>query len=250
MGKNKYKKNFLTNVVFKLDFPIQSDYGLDNIKKFQKLIKKEFPLIEEKRGFAIEYKVDKTEEIETKTEKIKGWFFFDKTKNKIISFESNNIILEFKEYNTFKDYFKILSLVIESLLQIFPSIVSTRIGLRFINNIKLDDSTPFEWDNLLVPELFRSMDFLSDKKNMVRHLTLLELNMGDYMIKFQYGIGNSLYPSPIIRKEFVLDYDCFTHESLGEPEEILKKITKFNKGMAIMFEQCIGDGLRKIMEVI
>jgi hypothetical protein len=38
-----------------------------------------------------------------------------KTKTRIVSFESNNIIVEFKEYTHFKEYFKIINLVINSL---------------------------------------------------------------------------------------------------------------------------------------
>ena len=40
MENKRYKKNFLSNVIFKLDFPTLSDYGFEKIKEFQKPIKK------------------------------------------------------------------------------------------------------------------------------------------------------------------------------------------------------------------
>ena len=94
------------------------------------------------------------------------------------------------------------------------------------------------------------MNFISDKEDMSRHITLIELNKEDYRLRFQYGIANSLYPSKIIRKEFVLDYDCFTFESLESPEEITSKVSEFNKTILDIFEESIEDGLRERMEMV
>ena len=37
MENKRYKKNFLSNVVFKLDFPTLSDYGPENLKRQKRL---------------------------------------------------------------------------------------------------------------------------------------------------------------------------------------------------------------------
>lgn len=249
MENKRYKKNFLSNVVFKLDFPTLSDYGFEKIKEFQKLIKKEFQILEEKKGIMIEHELKGVEPIVSKTTEMLKWMFFNKTKTRIISFENNNIIVEFKEYTHFEEYFKIVDLVTKSIFQLFPSIVSTRLGVRYINQINLEEKLPFKWNNLLNKSLLDSMNFISNKKDMSRYITLVELNKEDYQLRFQYGIANSLYPSPIIKKEFVLDYDCFTFESLEKPEEILGKVKEFNGVISNMFEKSIEDGLRKVMGV-
>ncbi|NMG82917.1 MAG: TIGR04255 family protein [Methanosarcinales archaeon] len=250
MTERRYEKNFLSNVVFKLDFPTLSDYSLEKIKKFQELIKKEFQILKEKKGVRIQHKLKRTDLIETETTEIQKWGFFNKTKSRNVSFENNNIIVEFKEYTHSDEYFKTIDLVIKSLFQIFPSIVSTRLGLRYINQINLKEDNPFKWDNLLNESLLDSMKFIFDKKDMSRYITLIELNKEDYQVKFQYGIANSLYPSPIIKKEFVLDYDCFTYESLAKTEEIMGKVKDFNEVISDMFEESIGNGLRELMGVI
>ena len=250
MENKRYQKNFLSNVVFKLDFPTLSDYGFEKIKEFQKSIKKEFQILEEQKGIMIEHKLKGTEPIEYKTTEMLKWVFFNKTKTRIISFENNNIIVEFKEYTHFEEYFKIVDLVTKSLFQLFPSIVSTRLGVRYINQINLEEKLPFKWDNLLNKSLLDSMNFISNKKDMSRYITSIELNKEDYRLRFQYGIANSLYPNPIIKKEFVLDYDCFTFESLEKPEEILGKVKEFNEVISNMFEKSIEDGLREFMGVI
>jgi len=249
MENRKYEKNFLSNVVFKLDFPTLSDYGHGKAAEFQKLVKKDFQILQEQKGMSIEHKFKGTEQIETKTTETQKWAFFNKTKTRSISFEFDNIIVEFKEYTHFEDFLKIINRVTKSLFELFPSIVSTRLGIRYINQIK-EEKHPFEWDNLLNKSLLGSMNFISDKEDMSRHITLIELTKEDYRLRFQYGIANSLYPSPIIRKEFVLDYDCFTFESLESPEEITRKAKEFNKVISDMFEESIEDGLREIMEMV
>jgi len=250
MDNKKYKNNYLSNVIFNLDFTTLSDYNIEKLKKFQGLIKKEFPIVEEVKGVEIIHKLEKEKLPESQTSEILTWRFFDKTKKRIVSFQPDKMILEFKEYNYFEEYSKMIELVIKSLFTLFPSIVSTRAGLRYINQIKLEGASLFEWNNQLNKLLLASMDFVHDKKDMSRHITMLELNKGDYSLRFQYGIANSLYPSPIMKKEFILDYDCFTFESFGKPEEILDKVKEFNVVIDDMFERSIEDGLRRIMEVI
>ncbi|GAG30680.1 unnamed protein product, partial [marine sediment metagenome] len=224
----------------------------EKIKEFQKLIKKEFQILEDQKGIKIEHKFKGTaiETIETKTTEMPKWMFFNTTKKRIVSFENNNIVVEFKEYTHFEEYFKIVKLVIESLFQQFPSIISTRLGLRYLNKINLEEKSPFKWDTLLNKSLLDPMNFISDKEYMSRYVTLFELNKEDYMLRFQCGIANSLYPSPIIRKEFILDYDCFTHESLEKTDEILGKVKKFEEIISNMFEKSIEDGLRKVMGMV
>lgn len=249
MENKRYKKNFLSNVVFKLDFPTLSDYGPEKTGEFQKRLKKDFQILEEQKGIMFEHKFEGTEQIEAKTTEIQKWLFFNKTKTRIFSFGFDNIIVEFKEYTHFEDFLKIIDMVTKSLFELFPSIVSTRLGVRYINQINLEEKHPFEWDNLLNNSLLESMNFISDKEDISRHITLIELNKEDYRLRFQYGIANSLYPSPIIRKEFILDYDCFTFESLEKTEEISGKLKEFNEVISNMFEKSIEDGLRKIMGV-
>ncbi|MCK5177405.1 MAG: TIGR04255 family protein, partial [Candidatus Aenigmarchaeota archaeon] len=222
-------------------------YDNAKLKKFQKLIKNEFPILEENKGVVFEHKLKKGKGIESKSNESIYWRYTNKTRMRIVGFELDNIYIEFKKYNHSDDFFKITKLVMDSLFDIFPSIISTRLGLRYINQIKLDGKNPYDWNNLINKKLLDSMDFISNKKNMSRYITLIELNEEDYNLKFQYGIANSLYPSSIIKKEFILDYDCSTYESLEKTSEVLDKAKEFNEVITDMFEKSIGAGLRKKM---
>ena len=70
---------------------------------------------------------------------------------------------------------------------------------------------------------------------------------GEYSLRFQYGIPNSLYPGKILRKEFVLDIDGYTNDALNQ-KEVMDKIKVLNERITSLFEKCIGNKLRNIME--
>lgn len=74
------------------------------------------------------------------------------------------------------------------------------------------------------------------------------LNYDDYTMNFNFGLFNSEFPAKISRKEFALDYDCYTE--LFEPEDIDDYLIKFNSEIKNMFERSIKNGLRKHMGVI
>ncbi|MCK4521181.1 MAG: TIGR04255 family protein [Nanoarchaeota archaeon] len=237
----RYNKNFLTKVIFKLDFTEISNYK-NKLKEFQTTIKKEFPILEEVKGVEIENVFG-----EPKASGLVRWAFSNKTKEKIITFDSNNIILEFKKYKNFDEFFKLVELIVNSLFKVFSSIIPTRLGLRYINKIEIDDKDPFNWNGLLNKSLLNSLDFVKVKKNLSRYMNMIEFNKDeDYKLRFQYGIANSLYPSQIMKKEFTLDYDCFTLESL-ENKEVLDKTKQFNEVITETFEESIDEGLRRMM---
>jgi uncharacterized protein (TIGR04255 family) len=59
-------------------------------------------------------------------------------------------------------------------------------------------------------------------------------------------MSNDEFPNPITRKEFILDYDCFSHDV--EYTEVINKLSDFHNNIQEMFENSIEDKLRKQME--
>lgn len=248
---SKYKKNYLTNVIFNLDFPTLNEYNLDKLKEFQKLIKDLYPILEEIKGVSFEHKLEKEGVHDYTTKELVKYMFFNKTKTRLLTFDSNKLIMDFNDYTHFEEYVAALKAALEGLFKTFPSVISTRVGLRYINQITLNNGSPFEWEKLLEPSLLESIKvMISEKKDISRYINLIELTKDDYRLRFQYGIANSVYPSPIIKKEFTLDYDCYSFESLGNVEEVIEKVKLFNEVIKKMFEESIKDDLRAKMEEI
>ncbi|MBA7635071.1 hypothetical protein ES703_42671 [subsurface metagenome] len=83
-----------------------------------------------------------------------------------------------------------------------------------------------------------------NKSKISRAFHNLELNYGDYLIKFNYGMYNADYPAPIKRKIFILDFDAFSMRILNE-NEIRKFLPIFHKQIQSLFEESITDKMRR-----
>ena len=217
-----YKKNFLTNVIFRIDYPQITEYSQELLKKFQEAIKSEFPILQESPGKIIEFSVGEDQKVEFKDKELLKWTFFSKNKKRIASVEHNNMTLEFLEYDCFESLEKTLKTLLESLKNVFGEIISTRVGLRYVNQISLEEEDTFNFKDYIDDSLTKNLEFIEDK-NLSRTISVLEILEGEYSLRFQYGIPNSLYPGKILRKEFVLDIDGYTNDALNQ-KEVMDKI--------------------------
>ena len=77
----------------------------------------------------------------------------------------------------------------------------------------------------------------------------IEIAEDNYSVLFQFGMFNPEYPNPIARKEFILDYDCYTEEEMSITD-IPETIEDLHKAEKELFELSISDELRCIMGVI
>jgi uncharacterized protein (TIGR04255 family) len=246
----KYKKNFLTHVICKIDFPKLEKYNAETLKTFQQLIKEHFPVIQEIRKIVIEQTVSEGESTQRKTED-KVYLFRDKTDKEIIQLEPTSIIIEYLLYKNFEEFYESVKLAIECLFKIYPNIISTRIGLRYVNHIEIPGDTQFlKWDGLINSNLLSSIKFLKVPEKLSQYAGMMELNEDEYTLRFQYGILNSNYPSTLTKKEFDLDYDYSTKNSIEKVSEILSTIREFNTKITVIFENSIEKSLREIMGVI
>jgi len=224
----EYKKNYLTEVVFRIDFPIILDFNSLKLTEFRKTIKSEFPILQDiKSGEII-------------------WILKDKDENKLVTMGDHFLSVEFTKYTHFKEFFETTKLVIDNFFTLFPETLSTRVGLRYINNFSLDEEDPLDWSQYINENLIKQINFLSPNNNLSRITSTLDIKEEDCRILFSFGVLNSLYPSKILRKEFTLDYDCSTIESLNK-EEILDTVKVFKDKILLIFEHSIKQALKDKM---
>jgi len=248
--KTIYKRNFITNVVFRIDYP--KILNLSEKKppsKFQDTIIKRFPQIKVNRQSEIKTEISKNSKLSISAESIVSWSFLNLEKTIKITIGSDNLIIGCYRYKNFTEFFKTITYVLDNFMKLYNTRIVNRLGLRYINQIKIGTGNPLDWDNLIAPSLFSvSKDFVkkSDRNSISRSMHLLEINEEKYKLIFQYGMHNSEYPDPINRKEFILDYDCISKEEI-KITEILNKAKTFNAIISKWFELSIMDGLRKEM---
>ncbi|MEA3293395.1 MAG: TIGR04255 family protein [Euryarchaeota archaeon] len=248
--KRVYESHFLTNVVFRVDFPKILELSEQKPpSKFQEKISENYPIVNEVKGEFHKYQLKQTLDFVETNEKI-SWDFSNKEKTKRVFIDSDFVFIEYLKYEHFDDLFQDVKLIFETLIDLYPVKITKRVGLRYINQIKIKSGDPIDWNGLIHPSLFSvSGDFISSEHELLRSMHYLELKEEGYNLKFQFGLFNSEYPNPISRKEFILDYDCSTNEEI-DILEILDKAKEFNKKIHEWFEKSILDDLRDIMGVV
>lgn len=242
-----YQKNFITNVIFRIDFPeISKTNPKDPPSKFIDKIKEKFPNCEPVKGetFEVESKTN-TRTIRHK-EKF-AWRLTNLEMNKIVIVDPGYLTLESLKYKNFDDFIEDIRFIFVNFFLLYPVEFANRVGLRYINQIKWDKGDPLDWHKLLDSNLYSiPKNFICKSDSIVRSMNLLEIDEDDYFLRFQFGLFNSEFPNHIARKEFVLDYDCYTEDQV-EISEIYKIVEKFNKIIYKWFERSIDNDLRNFM---
>jgi uncharacterized protein (TIGR04255 family) len=246
----RYKKNYLFRVIFRVDFSSEIQQSREKLVAFEKDVKPTFKRADDQtlRGFQATISKDGFTHEEAK---IPLYKFTDTEKAKILTFEPSALTLELAKYTVFDDFKEITDLVLNQFRKVYGDITVARAGLRYINTITLPKtkSGAFKWDNLIATELISAIDFPKNPEEITRIMTVLELKKSDYRVLFRFGLYNSEYPNTIAKKEFALDYDCYTTEEC-ELAEIPELITTFNNEIRNLFEASIKKALRDKMGVV
>ncbi len=248
-GVLHYQSNYLTHVIFRVDFPkiLRLD-RTDPPAQFQDTIMGSFPHLNERKTRSLSIDMQNSSAV-AKQEEMPQWEFMNKEKTQKIIIESTSFVQEFLKYTRFPEFFDVLKETLESFFQIYPMSICTRLGLRYINRIKIDVGDPLNWENLLFAPLYETnIKLISDPNTLKRSMHSLELKEGKYNLRFNYGIFNSEYPNPVARKEFILDYDCYYDEE-EETSRVFDMVKEFNMIITKWFEKSISDGLRSNMGV-
>lgn len=244
--KRKYKSNYITNVILNCRLPKVLDLMESKPPSdFQKKIENVFPLINQLSGDIYQLSPNLF-----KQEKRVGWEFTNKEQNKKIFLEPETLEIEFTEYSTFEDFFDTVKIVFNALVESYSTKIIKRSSLRYINQIYFKYGNSLDWGKYITKSLFRfPKEFFNEKIKPLRYLYSLEFKENGYNVRFNYGLFNTEYPSPINRKEFVLDYDCYLKEDI-ETSEALEKVKEFHETADRWFEMSILQPLRKKMGVM
>lgn len=243
MECTKYRNSPLTRVILHITFP--QLLGLSENKppdKFQKAINEEFPYMNIRKGHDVSVDLTPATPVINRKENI-VWEFRNRDNSKYVYANEKSLQIQFIKYDNFEEFLEIVEFVFKTFREIYPINVF-KIGLRYINEVKIKDaSDPRDWKGLIKESLIATEEFVSHEDNVIRSMHVLEVNEDDYKFRFQFGLFNSNYPNSIIDKEFILDYDCVSIEELGK-KEFHPAIVRFHKIIKKWFEESIEDELR------
>lgn len=205
-----------------------------------------FPIAEPHKAVHGEITISPHEKPITKETAFTQWTFHGLSREKTLVLDPKFIVISYNKYDRYETLKEEFEKIFMSIFKHYQDLQPQRLGLRYINKIKIDKNDPLDWKGTIKSELWSTIYFSSQPECLSRVFNNLEHNYGDFNLRFQFGIHNSDYPQPIKNKEFVLDYDAYSNIST-EPKEIVSNFDKFHSAIQILFEKSITDKLRRRM---
>ena len=179
------------------------------------------------------------------TSPITSWVLSDKEQRFKFTLNYSFLAVEDLHYTSLDEYLARTDLVIRSFSAAYEKPQYTRIGLRYINTINLDDGEPLVWSEYISDSLTCPLDHFEGKREQLsRFMGQYVLNSDEYQIIWNYGIFNPEFPGRIARRQFILDYDCYSQDVSAD---IPAQVRKFNLAILELFETSIKEPLRKLM---
>jgi len=247
MNNKTYKKNFLTEVIFRIDF---DQVKLGQLKKFAEKIKSRFPISEEKRGEEGFVNLNlATKDFNHSANPLTFWEFHNKTRTKTIKIHPTSLSIEYTKYKNSPELLKDIEFV-PTFVKDFKVKTINRLGLRYVNQIKLLNKDFLDWNTYINDSLLGSLDFAKEQeKSISRSMGQMVFKKEDTNINFGYGLWNSNFPNEINEKIFILDFDEYSKFPLDTNEmNLTEEIKSYNKSIEELFESVIKEDLRKILK--
>lgn len=224
----------LKKVIFKLNFLGGIKLSQKVLDSFKRTFSDDFPKIVQQDRISLEMAVDPSQKI-TKEKKVKVYSFLNETENNSITLEPEAITLEINNYSNYEEFRSYIQKAIAEFEKDDSSIKVSRIGLRYINQMIISEGNPFELSALIKEPLICAINFIGQRKELSRLMGVIELNKSDYFVKFQYGWFNSEFPNPIAKKEFLLDYDCYSNYET-DLSSILNNVETYHTAIKELFD--------------
>lgn len=244
----KYRTPFLKQVIVRLDFSYPVLKLARTIPQgLREAISRSFPISEPKGFIGKELIVTKGI---TKEKTLEGtdWYFHSMDRQKTLIVCRDNVNISYAQYDTFDVLKQDFLPIVTELFDTYDDFEGKRLGLRYINEIALPENDLLDWSDYLDERLLTSLSFPQDPRRICRAFNNLELNHGDLIIRFQYGMFNPDYPAPIRKKSFVLDYDAHL-QGPQNLDDVKHSVDVFHQAIQELFEYSISDGLRRLMGV-
>jgi uncharacterized protein (TIGR04255 family) len=247
-----YKKTFLKQVILRLDYARLAALQSEQETPFTVDMRARFPVVTANQ--AQQFSVMMTPGgVNTAQQVALGWVRVHKTEKSTVTvtLTPDFLAIEYtgEAYQHFEELSEVVAFVLGSFRRHFGQVQFTRIGLRYVNEITLDEGGPLDWDGLINARLVTSVKAgMLDDFRMTRSFHQLIAQKGEISVLLSYGIFNPEFPNPVARRQFVLDLDCYT-SGVTESVDAENQVKAVNTAAEQVFENSIDEGLRTIMGI-
>ncbi len=237
---SKYKKNFLTQVIFQVNFaPIEllkSPLNYEFSTRCRSLT-------------SVECTQNSNTHIDLNNGKVLSQIYPIHSfigEDIHVNATYNYLQIIFFKYKTHEDSHPIINDLTESFIKVYKPIFE-RVAIRYINIIKFPDGDTYDFENFINKSLllstieYKKLGLCRSVGNM-----FIKDEDEDLLVNFVYGFANSEFPNRISKREFILDFDCY---KITDDKNILisQTLESIRNSVNKIFEQSIGNNLRNEM---
>lgn len=245
----RYEKDFISVVVFELKFDPILKLFKEEPADYQSQVADILPRCKIQKNVEIRGTLSPPGDMKTEVvNEFREWVFHTEGDEKSLVVGPTLFRMQSKRYEGFKVFSSELHDLWDRFLHVYDPKALSRVGLRYINQIRLDTGAPLDWSGLVSDHLTSAvLDVVEGSKRAIsRSMHELHMTFDDHRLTFRFGLHNADFPNPVAAREFVLDYDCF---SIGteQPSEAEKLLNRYHLCIKEEFESSIGDGLRDLM---
>lgn len=246
----KYSKDYLQEVVVRVDFLSPLEKNKNKVmSKLNREIIKIFSIPETKElvnNLLSVNVINGKPKQECKSEKYNDFHYSSQDGQRLLTLNKYSLSISHFKYGLFETFKSEFIQIMQELFK-YEEVQIKRMGLRYINNINIDEPEPTNWKTYIDNNLISVFEFYNEPKYISRAFNIIELMYEQFKLRFQYGMYNPDYPAPIAQKLFVLDYDAY-HEGLIENmTEIQDTLELFHNEIQKLFEKSITTELRNKM---
>jgi uncharacterized protein (TIGR04255 family) len=222
----QFENNFIKTAVCEVRFPALLEFETKPPVQLQKELRKDFPHYERQQSVSLNDPADR----EAKH------LFKSKKGDWIVSFRSSAIAIETSRYTHFEDFHQQVQAVLEKSKPLLDTDFFTRVGLRYINEVRIEDTKLDGWirEELIAPLVKGVYGTVDRFAQEVRGVT----KNGKY--SFRHGIvGLEADKSDL----YTIDFD-FYNENV-EANSVMPLISEFNKESFRFFSWVIGPKVKE-----
>lgn len=180
--------------------------------------------------------------------------FADIDLNWVVSLTNDSISLECKSYREFSEFKDRLTEVLDACIRIVRPTIMTRIGLRFINEVRVSSIESLQ--SYIHPDLLGSLSTPTFQQTVLRSVQSMELRVGDgAQINFNHGYFPDGTTVQIQSDQhapkgpfYLLDLDAY-HVFQGKEvramksADVMKRAEKFHDTISHIFWWAVSDEL-------
>lgn len=248
-----YKKNFIKEVILRADFDKPQKWEPDVLKAIKSKLTFEDVELKESQIKQLAIGVSKEDQVlNVSNIGYKGIYSFENNKSKFV-LDPESFLLTTSEYKKFDLFFDNFQKGFNSLQQILKIKEFKRIGLRFVNIIKLDNvKKSSDWKKYINPNFipkYDNINFEDANFSLRRNMNRFVFGDGEYFVQFNIGIWNKNFPSKITEQEFIIDIDCYIDNVILEVNDIINKPPLMSDITYNSFKLIIKSKFEEILEV-